>query len=121
MTIRPTQSELALLFVHIRDVADCFVHGIANAARMTGRPYNLGLDAANLSKEELALKVKHYVPQFYIHFAAIGQDPDKRNYIVSSGRLREAGFAARRTLEEGIEELLKGYRMMGRGLFKNAG
>ena len=52
--------------------------------------------------------------------AAIGQDPDKRNYIVSSQRLREAGFTARRTLDEGIEELLKGYRMMGRGLFKNA-
>ena len=94
--------------------------GIANAARLAGRPYNLGLDSANLSKEELALKVKQYVPNFYVHFAAIGQDPDKRNYVVSSQRLREAGFEARRSLDEGIQELLKGYRMMGRGLFKNA-
>ena len=83
-------------YVHVRDVADCMLHGIAHAPRMAGKPYNLGLDSANLSKEELALKVKHYVPNFYIHFAAIGQDPDKRNYVVSSQRLREAGFEARR-------------------------
>jgi nucleoside-diphosphate-sugar epimerase len=107
-------------FVHIRDVADCFLHAIAHAPRMVGRPYNLGLDSANLSKEELALKVKEHVPGFYIHFAPIGQDPDKRNYIVSSQRLREAGFEARRSLDDGIKELLKGYRMEGRGRFRNA-
>ena len=86
---------------------------------MTGRPFNLGLDAANLSKEELALKVKEYVPRFYIHFAEVGSDPDKRNYIVSNQRLREAGFEATRSLDEGIRELLKGYRMLGRGAHKN--
>jgi nucleoside-diphosphate-sugar epimerase len=107
-------------FVHVRDVADCMLHVIADASRMAGRPYNVGLDSANLSKEELALKVKEHLPSFYIHFAAIGQDPDKRNYIVSSRRLHEAGFEARRSLDDGIRELIKGYRMEGRGLFKNA-
>jgi nucleoside-diphosphate-sugar epimerase len=108
-------------YVHIRDVADCFIHCIRHGDSMVGKPYNVGLDSANLSKEELALKVKEYVPNFYIHFGAIGQDPDKRNYIVSSRRLRDAGFEAKRTLDQGIAELLKGYRMMGRALFKNAG
>ena len=106
-------------YVHIRDVADCFVHCINNAEQMVGRPYNLGLDAANLSKEELALTIQKYVPNFYIHFSEIGSDPDKRNYIVSNQRLREAGFEAQRTLDDGIVELLKGYRMMGRAPFKN--
>src|SRR5207245_4182426 len=82
-------------FVHIRDVADCMLHAIRHAGTMTGRAYNLGLDAANLSKEELALKVKEYVPQLYIHFAPIGQDPDKRNYIVSNWRLWYVGFEYR--------------------------
>jgi nucleoside-diphosphate-sugar epimerase len=108
-------------FVHVRDVADCMLHAVAHADDMAGRPYNLGLDSANLSKEELALKVKEHVPNFYIHFAPIGQDPDKRNYIVSSDRLRRAGFVARRSLDDGIRELLKGYRMLGRGMFRNAG
>jgi len=106
-------------YVHIRDVADCFVHCIEHAEHMVGRPYNVGLDSANLSKEELALRVKQYVPNFYIHFSDIGTDPDRRNYIVSNQRLREAGFEARRTLDEGIQELLKGYRMMIRTQFQN--
>lgn len=106
-------------YIHIRDVADCFVHCIENFKRMAGRPYNVGLDAANLSKEELALRIKEYVPNFYVHFAQVGSDPDKRNYIVSNQRLREAGFEARRSLDDGIRELLKGYRMTGRARFKN--
>ena len=106
-------------YIHIRDVADCFVHCIENFKQMAGRPYNAGLDAANLSKEELALKIKDYVPNFYVHFAQVGSDPDKRNYVVSNQRLREAGFEARRSLDDGIRELLKGYRMTGRARFKN--
>ena len=106
-------------YVHIRDVADCFLHCIQNSGQMAGRPYNVGLDAANLSKEELALKVKQYVPNFHLHFAAVGSDPDKRNYIVSNQRLREAGFEARRSLDDGIKELLKGYRMLKKTAFGN--
>jgi len=101
-------------YVHIRDVADCFIHCIENPARMTGRPFNVGLDAANLSKEELALKIKEHIPRFYLHFSEVGSDPDKRNYIVSNQRLADAGFVARRSLDEGIRELIKGYRLIGR-------
>ena len=106
-------------YLHVRDAADCFVHCIENAGRMVGQPYNVGLDDENLSKMELALKIKEHVPNFYLHFSEIGCDPDKRNYIVSSRRLREAGFEAKRSLDDGIKELLKGYRMLGRAPFKN--
>ncbi len=106
-------------YIHIRDVADCFVHCIEHAEPMVGRPYNVGLDAANLSKEDLALKVKEYVPDFYIHFSETGRDPDRRNYVVSNQRLSDAGFEARRSLDQGIQELLKGYRMMVRMPFRN--
>ncbi len=106
-------------YIHIRDVADCFLHCIENSGRMTGRPYNVGLDNANLSKEELALKIREFLPSFFIHFAEVGSDPDKRNYIVSNRRLAEAGFAARRSLDDGISELIKGYAMFGRTQRKN--
>lgn len=107
-------------YIHIRDVADCFAYCIENSGRLVGRAYNVGLDSANLSKEELALKIKEYVPKLYVHFSEVGSDPDKRNYVVSNQRLREAGFVARRSLDDGIKELLKGYRMMGRATFGNA-
>jgi nucleoside-diphosphate-sugar epimerase len=89
-------------YIHIRDVADAFLHCLTHHPQMIGRPFNAGLDDANLSKEELAQKIKAHVPSFYIHFSEVGSDPDKRNYIVSNQRLREAGFAARRSLDEGI-------------------
>ena len=105
--------------VHIRDVADCFIHCIQNFEQMKGQPYNVGLDAANISKEELALAIKEHVPNFFIHFSEVGQDPDKRNYVVSNQRLREAGFEAKRSLSDGIQELIKGYRMLKRSPMRN--
>ena len=113
------QKDFKRNFVHIRDVADCFIHCLNYSKSMTGRPYNVGLDSANLSKEELVMKIKAHIPDFYICFSEIGSDPDKRNYIVSNQRLRDAGFSARRSIDEGIKELLKGYRMFGRSPFGN--
>lgn len=106
-------------YVHIRDVAECFCYCLTNAEKMKGRPYNVGLDAANLSKEQLAYRVREYVPHFYVHFSEVGSDPDKRNYIVSNQRLREAGYEAKRSIDSGIVELLKGYRLLRRSPFKN--
>ncbi len=107
-------------YIHIRDVADCFVHCLEHSDAMAGRPYNAGLDDANYSKEQLALKIKEHLPWLYIHSAEIGSDPDKRNYVVSNARLREAGFSAKRGVDEGIRELVTGYKMMGRPGFGNA-
>ncbi len=106
-------------FVHIRDVADCFLHAIAHGERMAGRAYNVGLDRANLSKEDLAQKICEHVPGFVVHCSEIGADPDKRDYIVSNQRLREAGFEAQRSLDDGIRELIKGYRMLARSRYLN--
>jgi nucleoside-diphosphate-sugar epimerase len=106
-------------YVHIRDVADGFLFCLEHADRMVGQAYNLGLDSANLSKYELALKVKEFVPEFHIVCSEIGSDPDKRNYIVSSEKLRRMGFEATRSLDEGIQELLKAYALLGRRPFRN--
>lgn len=99
-------------FLHIEDAADGFLFCLDHFERLKGRPYNLGLNEANLSKEELALKIREHVPHLYLHFAEVGSDPDKRNYIVSNERLKNAGFEARHTLDEGIQQLLKSYRML---------
>jgi nucleoside-diphosphate-sugar epimerase len=106
-------------FIHIRDIADCFIHAIQNQDKMVGRPFNAGLDDANLSKEELALKIKEYVPNFQILSSDVGHDPDQRNYIVSNERLRGTGFVAKRGLDEGIQELIKAYKMFPRDQFSN--
>lgn len=107
-------------YVHIEDVAECFCFCLEHFDEMKGEAYNVGLNEANLSKEELALKIKEHVPTLYIHYAEIGSDPDRRNYIVSNEKIRRKGFIARRSLDEGIGQLLKAYRMMPRGNFRNA-
>jgi nucleoside-diphosphate-sugar epimerase len=99
-------------YIHIRDVARAFVFGLENYDEMEGRPYNLGLEDANLSKLELAEKIKGHVPELEILDAPIGKDPDKRNYIVSNQRILQTGFTPRFSLDEGIVELMKGYNIL---------
>lgn len=106
-------------YVHIRDVADCIKYCIENFQKMKGEPYNVGLDEANLSKQELAEKVKSHVPELYIHYSDIKEDPDKRNYIVSNDKLKKAGFRAKRSIDRGIREVKKGYKMIPNGKFRN--
>lgn len=101
-------------YIHIRDVARCFEHCIKNYERMKGNAYNVGLDDANLSKEELALKIKNYVPELAIISEEFSKDPDKRNYIVSNKKLYSTGFTPKYSLDFGIKELIKAYKIIGR-------
>jgi nucleoside-diphosphate-sugar epimerase len=108
-------------FVHVRDIAACVIFCIENAQVMTGRVYNVGLDSANMSKAQLVSRIKEHIPSLVALSAPAGKDPDQRDYIVSSDRLRRAGFTARRTLDDGIAELLLTYRMLPpSSLWRNA-
>ena len=107
-------------YVHIDDVAACFIYCLEHFNDMKGQAYNVGLNDANLSKEELALKIKEYVPELYIHTAEVGTDPDKRNYIVSNDKIAAKGFRASNSLDKGIQDLMKAYRMMPRTEGANA-
>jgi nucleoside-diphosphate-sugar epimerase len=99
-------------YIHVRDVARAFLHVLDRFAEMQGRPYNVGLDEANLSKLELCAEIKKQVPEFVYLEAAIGKDPDKRDYIVSNARIKATGFEPEWTLAAGISELIKGCRLM---------
>lgn len=106
-------------YIHVRDVAKVFLHGLANFDAMKDRPYNVGLDDANLSKLELCAEIKKQVPGFAYLEAAVGEDPDKRDYIVSNKRILATGFKPDWTLARGIAELLKAYRIVKRREFGN--
>ncbi len=106
-------------YIHIRDVARAFIHGIENFDSMRGEAYNVGLSDANLSKIELCEKIKLQVPNFTIMEAPIGKDIDQRNYIVSNAKVEATGFKPRFSLEMGIKELLKGYTIINNSKFSN--
>jgi len=106
-------------YIHIRDVARAFLHGIANFETMKDRPYNVGLSDANLSKAELCERIKKHVPNFVYLEAPVGEDPDKRDYIVSNARIEQTGFKPAYSLDDGIRELIKGYRMIRNTVYGN--
>jgi nucleoside-diphosphate-sugar epimerase len=106
-------------YIHIRDVAKVFLHGLEKFEVMKGKPYNVGLDDANLSKLELCAEIKEHLPNFVYIEAPIGEDPDKRDYIVSNARLQSTGFQPEWSLTRGIRELIKGYTVLRNSLYSN--
>ena len=106
-------------FIHVRDVVKGFVHGIENYETMRSNAYNLGLSSANLSKLELCAKIQEFVPSFTYLEALIGEDPDKRNYIVSNEKLEATGWSPDWTLDRGIPELIRGYKTLRNSRYAN--
>jgi len=106
-------------YIHVRDVSAAFIHAMENFDKMKNEPYNVGLSYANLSKMELCHEIKKQLPDFYFSEAKIGEDPDKRNYIVSNEKIEKTGFRPKISLQEGIEELIKSYQVIRRNHFSN--
>ncbi len=106
-------------YIHVRDVARAFVHAIDNFDAMRGKPYNLGLDDANLSKLELCQRIKEHIPGFVFLEAPIGKDPDQRDYIVSNARIAASGFKPAFSLDYGIRELMRAFTVLRGGQFAN--
>ena len=107
-------------YIHVRDIARVFEHAIDNFDAMKGKPYNAGLEEANLSKLELCAKIQDHLPKFVYVEAEVGEDPDKRDYIVSNQRLLESGFNTQWDLDRGIRELIKGYTIIRNTIYSNA-
>ena len=106
-------------YIHVRDVTKAFIHAIDNFEEMNGEPYNVGLSSANLSKLELCDKIREFVPGFVSLTAPIGEDPDKRDYIVSNEKLEKTGWMPDYSIDLGIQELVRGYRMIRNGRYSN--
>ena len=106
-------------YIHVRDVARAFIHCLKNFDKMKNEVYNVGLSDANLSKLDLCQEIKKQIPDFVFLVSEIGEDPDKRNYIVSNEKIERTGFKPKYSLQEGITELIKGYQIIKRNQFSN--
>ena len=119
-TLRAVQDRCLILFeqnfkrnfIHINDVCDTFIYGLKNYETMNNDCFNLGLSSANLTKRELAEKIKTVIPELVIISSEIGTDPDKRDYIVSNEKLENTGWTPKHFLEDGISELAMASRLV---------
>ena len=106
-------------YIHVRDVARVFLHGIQHFDAMKNHAYNVGLEDANLSKLELCERIRQQLPSFTYLEAPIGEDPDKRDYIVSNEKILGTGFSPQYSIDHGIQELIKGYTILRNSAYGN--
>ncbi|MBI2888229.1 MAG: NAD(P)-dependent oxidoreductase [Chloroflexi bacterium] len=106
-------------YIHVRDVARAFIHGLSHFDQMQGQAYNVGLEEANLSKVQLCQRIQQHLPKFTYLEAPIGEDPDKRDYVVSNEKIRRAGFEPCHSLDDGIRELIKGFTIIRNSVYGN--
>jgi nucleoside-diphosphate-sugar epimerase len=99
-------------YIHIRDIARTFQFIVENYDKCKGQAFNVGLSSANLSKLELAEKIKQYVPSLVIKQDDFKEDFDKRNYIVSNQKLERLGWFPVFTLDYGIQQLMEAYKLI---------
>jgi len=106
-------------YIHVRDVARAFLHGIDHYEKVNGQIFNVGLSDANVSKKELCEVIQRQVPDFTFVEAPIGKDPDQRNYIVSNAKIEATGYRPHVSLEAGVRELIKGFTMIRNSVYGN--
>ena len=94
-------------YIHIKDVVKAILFAINNFRKLKGNIFNLGLSSANLSKLQLAKKIKKNYKSVRIKIIKNRSDPDKRDYFVSNKKIENFGYKASITLDEGIKELIQ--------------
>jgi len=92
-------------FINIVDVSNAFIHAIE--ADLEG-VYNVGDDALNTTKGELAQNIANIVGGT-VTFNSEGKDPDQRNYNCSSQKLYNTGFSIQTDFKEEILKLKEYY------------
>jgi nucleoside-diphosphate-sugar epimerase len=113
------ESHFIRNYIHIRDIANTFLFMIENYDKCNNNAFNVGLTEANCTKLELAEKIQKYVPDLVIVKNDFKQDFDQRNYMVSNAKLESKGWKPNYTLDDGIQELIKTYKLINKFNNKN--
>ena len=106
-------------YIHVQDVIQAFNLALNDEKNFKGEIFNVGLSEANISKVDLCREIQSIIPSFTYLEAALGKDPDQRNYVVSNQKIENLGFKPTVSLRGGLEELVKGLKMFNHKPFSN--
>ena len=106
------EREAVRNYIHIRDVASVFEWMIVNYDTHKNQIFNVGLSDTNINKQQLAEKIKEYIPDLTITYSDYYKDPDKRDYIVSNKKIESTGWNPKYSLDDGIKELIMAYQII---------
>jgi len=99
-------------FIHIQDVASVFEFMIQNYENNKNEIFNIGLSDTNINKQQLAEKIQKHIPDTSVTYSDYYEDPDKRDYIVSNEKIEKVGWKPEYSLDDGIRELIKAYKII---------
>ena len=112
------ECEFMRNYVHIWDICRVFEFVIENWDNCKNETFNVGNDSINMNKLQLAEKIQQYTPVEIVK-AEFTQDPDKRDYIVSSQKIYDLGYECKYDLDIGIKQLMKMYKLIDRPWYAN--
>ena len=105
------ECEFMRNYVHLHDVCRGFKFILDNWEDCKNETYNLGNDALNMNKLQLAEKIQEHLPLEIIK-AEFTSDPDTRDYIVSSEKIYNKGYECQYDLDIGIKQLINAYSII---------
>jgi nucleoside-diphosphate-sugar epimerase len=105
------ESHFMRSFIHVSDMAFAFLFAIEKGDRMYGQIYNVGSETMNYSKAQVCEMIRKKI-DYYLHYAEVGEDPDKRHYVVSYKKISDLGYHTRVSMDEGIDELIRGIELL---------
>ena len=99
-------------FIHIQDVASVFEWMITHYDTHKNQIFNVGLSDTNINKQQLVERIQNHIPNISVTYSDYFEDPDKRDYIVSNDKIESTGWKPSYSLDDGIQELIKAYKMI---------
>ena len=112
------ECEFMRNYIHILDICRVYNFILENWDKCAEQTFNIGNDEINMNKLQLAEKISGHLPVEIIK-AEFTQDPDKRDYIVSSQKIYDAGFSCKFDLDMGIKQLIKMYSLIDKPWYAN--
>lgn len=100
------ESHFMRTFIHVHDIARSWLFAIDKAEELKNDVFNVGSNDMNYSKKDICEMIAERTGT-YFHYAEVGEDVDKRNYVVSYEKIKGLGFETTIAVEQGIDEMVK--------------
>jgi nucleoside-diphosphate-sugar epimerase len=105
------QPEFIRSFIHVQDMAKSFLLGVQKWKKMIGNSYNIGSDKMSYSKQDVCEIISRET-KCLVYYENFDYDRDHRNYEVSYEKIKKLGFDTTKTVEDGVKELIKVYKLL---------
>ena len=111
------QADFARSFVSVNDIVSALLFALYNTEKFKAidlyrRIFNIGHEANNITKRELAQLIQKYIDFSIFYDDKIYADGDMRNYKVSFDKIKALGWSAKDDMDTIVQQLIKGVKLI---------